>query len=259
MLDQETKDHINDVMRKATEGLKAIIDIDEADNGIEEHMKVYNTAMSKVQAHIEGAFKDKNNPFFKSSYADLESVWGVARKPLADHGFSVAQTPCKGGVHLITTIRHISGAWVRGSWPLNTVKKDPQGFMASVTYARRGALASMLGIYQTDDDGNEASGKTTSANNKITPLKAVKTPQPKNKDEDVQVEKVVDMVRDVFDENAEKLSAGRVKTLTAKVDRLSESGKKKFFEEICANEVAQIRKDEYVKAVKLITKIEKEK
>ena len=117
----------------------------------------------------------------------------------------------------------------------------------------------MLGIYQTDDDGNEASGKTTSANNKITPLKAVKTPQPKNKDEDVQVEKVVDMVRDVFDENAEKLSAGRVKTLTAKVDRLSESGKKKFFEEICANEVAQIRKDEYVKAVKLITKIEKEK
>ena len=66
-------------------------------------------------------------------------------------------------------------------------------------------------------------------------------------------------MRDVFDENAEKLSAGRVKTLTAKVDRLSESGKKKFFEEICANEVAQIRKDEYVKAVKLITKIEKEK
>ena len=259
MLDQETQDYMQKVIAKNMEGIKAMVGANEADSGIDENMKDYNTAMSKVQSHIEGAFKDKNNPFFKSSYADLESVWGVARKPLADHGFSVAQTPCKGGVHLITTIRHISGAWVRGSWPLNTVKKDPQGFMASVTYARRGALASMLGIYQTDDDGNEASGKTTSANNKITPLKAVKTPQPKNKDEDVQVEKVVDMVRDVFDENAEKLSAGRVKTLTAKVDRLSESGKKKFFEEICANEVAQIRKDEYVKAVKLITKIEKEK
>ena len=225
-MDQETKDYISDVMAKATEGLKAIIDADEAANGSEDHMKAYNTAMSKDQAHIEGAFKDKNNPFFKSS------------------------------VHLITTIRHISGAWVRGSWPLNTVKKDPQGFMASVTYARRGALASMLGIYQTDDDGNEASGKTTSeGNNKITPLKVVKTPQPKNKTE----EEVIDMVREVMDEDAEKLSAGRAKTLTAKVDRLSENGKKKFFDEMSANEVVQIRKDEYVKAVKLITKIEKEK
>ena len=255
-MDQETKDYISDVMAKATEGLKAIIDADEADNGSEDHMKAYNTAMSKVQAHIEGAFKDKNNPFFISTYADLESVWGVARKPLADNGFSVAQTPCKGGVHLITTIRHISGAWVRGSWPLNTVKKDPQGFMASVTYARRGALASMLGIYQTDDDGNEASGKPTSeGNTQITPMKVVKTPHPKNKTE----EEVIDMVREVMDEDAEKLSAGRAKTLTAKVDRLSENGKKKFFDEMSANEVVQIRKDEYVKAVKLITKIEKEK
>ncbi len=39
-------------------------------------------ALSKAQAVIENAIKDKENPFFKSDYADLASVWAVIRKPL---------------------------------------------------------------------------------------------------------------------------------------------------------------------------------
>lgn len=226
----------------------------EMEFGLDENMKSYNESMCKVQAHIEGAFKDSKNPFFKSSYADLESVWGVARKPLADNGFSVMQTPCKTGEHLVTTISHVSGAWVRGSWPLNTVKKDPQGFMSSVTYARRGALASMLGIYQTDDDGNEASNADVDgkADNKITKLKTVKTPQPKKKTDE---EKIADNVREVFDEGAETLSESRAKQLNGKLDKLTDKQRKEFFAEMVCTTVGQIRKDEYVKATKTLQKV----
>ena len=246
-MDSETNEYI----RKMQEEINKK---HEYDFGLSTEMKAYNESMSKVQAHIEGAFKDSKNPFFKSSYADLESVWGVARKPLADNGFSVMQTPCKSGEHLITTISHSSGAWVRGSWPLNTVKKDPQGYMASVTYARRGSLASMLGIYQTDDDGNEASNVDVDikTDKKITKLKTVKTPQPKNKTDE---EKLVDNVREVFDEGAETLSESRAKQLNTKLGKLTEAQIKEFYSEMVCTKVEQIRKDEYVKATKTLQKV----
>jgi hypothetical protein len=245
--DQETTDYIRNMQAEINKR-------NDFDFGLSIEMKSYNTSMSKVQAHIEGAFKDSKNPFFKSSYADLESVWGVARQPLAENGFSVMQTPCKTGQHLITTISHTSGAWVRGSWPLNTVKKDPQGYMASVTYARRGSLASMLGIYQTDDDGNEASNVEigTKSNKKIAHLKTVKTPQPKNKTEE---EVVSDMAREVFDEGAETLSEGRTKQLNARLEKLTDTQRKEFFAEMVCTKVEQIRKDEYVKATKTLQKV----
>lgn len=247
-IDNETAEYIKNMQREI--GRKHDFDF-----GLNVEMKSYNESMSKVQAHIEGAFKDSKNPFYKSSYADLESVWGVARKPLADNGFSVMQSPCKSGEHLITTISHTSGAWVRGSWPLNTVKKDPQGYMASVTYARRGSLASMLGIYQTDDDGNEASNVKTDGKDskKYSSFKNIKSPQPKAKSEE---ERVSDMAREVFDENnIEKLSESRVKTLTARLNKLTEAQIKEFYAEMVCTKIEQIRKDEYVKATKTLQKV----
>jgi hypothetical protein len=248
-MDEETNNYIKNMQEEISKR-------HEYDFGLNTEMKSYNESMSKVQGQLEGAFKDKNNPFFKSSYADLESIWGVARKPLADNGFSIMQTPCKSGEHLITTISHSSGAWVRGSWPLNTVKKDPQGYMASVTYARRGSLASMLGIYQTDDDGNEASNVDTDTKpvKKSYPSKTinktVKSPQPKEKSE----AEVANMVREVFDKDKALLSAGKVKTLTARFEQLDEKQKEKFFSEMMITEIAQIRQDEYVRANKALTK-----
>lgn len=40
------------------------------------------TALSKAQSEIEGAAKDKNNPFFKAKYADLSSVWDACKTQL---------------------------------------------------------------------------------------------------------------------------------------------------------------------------------
>ena len=46
-------------------------------------------ALAKAQAEIRGAKKDADNPFFKSTYADLASVWDACREPLSKNELAV--------------------------------------------------------------------------------------------------------------------------------------------------------------------------
>jgi hypothetical protein len=115
-------------------------------------------ALSQAQSKIKGAKKDANNPFFKSKYADLESVWEACRGPLTENGLSVAQLPT-GQKGLLTILLHSSGEWIAGEMLLNPTKDDPQGLGSALTYGRRYSLAAITGVHQTDDDGNAASGK----------------------------------------------------------------------------------------------------
>ena len=126
------------------------------------------TALAKAQGEITGASKERTNPFFKSSYADLTSVWDACREALSKNGLAVIQTTActNGAVTLITTLAHSSGQWIRGTWPIKPVKEDLQGYVSAVTYGRRVCLASMVGVAprSDDDDAEGASGrKATSA------------------------------------------------------------------------------------------------
>jgi ERF superfamily len=116
-------------------------------------------ALCKVQAEITGAKKTSINPHFKSRYADLTEVWNACREPLAENGLCVIQTnePSDRGVCLRTTLIHTSGEWIDGIIDLPAVKQDAQGYGSAQTYARRYALASMVGITAEDDDGQAAS------------------------------------------------------------------------------------------------------
>lgn len=118
-------------------------------------------AMVKVQAGLRGAKKDSKNPFFNSSYADLESVWDACRSLLADNGLAVIQAcgSVEGKPHLFTTLAHSSGQWIEGAVPLMPAKPDMQGLGGAITYARRYGLAAAVGIIQTDDDGETAVGR----------------------------------------------------------------------------------------------------
>src|SRR3972149_5942258 len=49
-------------------------------------------ALSKAQGELKGATKDSSNPYFKSRYADLSSVWEACRIPLSTNGLAVIQT-----------------------------------------------------------------------------------------------------------------------------------------------------------------------
>jgi hypothetical protein len=118
-------------------------------------------ALSKAQADITGALKDSSNPFFKSKYADLASCWDACRKQLAANNLAVIQTTevTEGGTVLVTTIAHSSGEWMRGTLPVVTKDNGPQAQGSGITYARRYALAAIVGLAQIDDDAEAAQAR----------------------------------------------------------------------------------------------------
>ena len=118
-------------------------------------------ALSKAQADITGALKDSNNPFFKSKYADLASCWDACRKQLAVNNLAVIQTTevTEAGTVLVTTLAHSSGEWMRGTLPVLTKDSGPQAQGSGITYARRYALAAIVGLAQIDDDAEAAQAR----------------------------------------------------------------------------------------------------
>jgi len=117
-------------------------------------------ALSIVQGKLTYAKKDSANPFFKSKYADLESVWDACRDLLSANGLAVVQLPgeyFEGTMALTTIITHSSGEWISQQMSLPVTKPDAQGAGSALTYMRRYALAAVVGVVQADDDGNAAS------------------------------------------------------------------------------------------------------
>lgn len=124
-----------------------------------ENINELATALAKAQGAIGTASKDKTNPHFKSSYADLASVWEACRDPLSANGLAIIQTtaPTDTGIVLHTILTHSSGQWIRG---VMVVDPGPKGGMqplgSALTYARRYSLSALVGISPADDDGNAA-------------------------------------------------------------------------------------------------------
>ncbi len=120
-------------------------------------------ALSKAQADITGALKDSSNPFFKSKYADLASCWDACRKQLAANNLAVIQTVYvhweKDELVLATTLAHSSGEWIRSELPIRAKDASPQAQGSAITYARRYALAAIVGLAQIDDDAEAAQGR----------------------------------------------------------------------------------------------------
>ena len=116
------------------------------------------SAFVKAQAEMSGAKKSAKNPFFKSSYANLEEIIHCVREPFANHGLGFMQFPIagEGSAGVETIILHESGEWISGDFLLDCVKSDPQGMGSAITYARRYGLQSAAGIPSEDDDGEGA-------------------------------------------------------------------------------------------------------
>jgi len=120
------------------------------------------SALAKFQLEVKPALKDSKNPFFKSNYADLASVFEAIRKPMFDNNLSVSQLPEmseKWGPVLTTRIMHKSGQWLEGSVGVFMTKEDPQAHASAVTYTKRIALVAALGLSTTDDDAEAAMGR----------------------------------------------------------------------------------------------------
>lgn len=125
-------------------------------------------ALAKAQSTMEEAKEDSKNPFFKSNYADLTSVWRACRKSLTDNGLSVVQTTDlrDDKITVVTTLIHSSGEWMKGCLPLVLTKNDPQTMGSALTYARRYALAAIVGVCKEgeDDDAEQATTRKETIN-----------------------------------------------------------------------------------------------
>lgn len=121
-------------------------------------------ALLQVQKEVDAVRKDSKNPYFKSNYANIESVLDVVKEPLNTNGIVLLQPVVNlenGEAAIVTTLLHESGEWLRSIYPLGNRAETPQAQGSQVTYARRYSLISFLSLEQEDDDGNVASVKKT--------------------------------------------------------------------------------------------------
>lgn len=120
-------------------------------------------ALAAAQGALKPAPKGAENPFFKSSYADLPAIVKACRDALAKNDISYVQAPSYEGeiIVLETILMHSSGEWISSIYPVKPVKPDPQSLGSAFTYAKRYALAAMVGVVSEDedDDANAASDR----------------------------------------------------------------------------------------------------
>ena len=90
-------------------------------------------------------------------YAPLASGLDIVRKTLGQHEIATVQTtaidPATKMVHLTTMLAHASGEWIASEWPVCPIAEtaNPQRMGAALTYARRYALFTLVGIAGEDD------------------------------------------------------------------------------------------------------------
>lgn len=120
-----------------------------------ETIELLAQALLKAQTEFMTASKDAKNPFFKSKYATLNSVWEAVATALHNNGLVCIQPIVNNMV--ATTIIHTSGQFITSECPIVCAKQnDPQALGSAITYSRRYALASMLGVMTDDDDDAES-------------------------------------------------------------------------------------------------------
>jgi hypothetical protein len=119
-------------------------------------------ALAAAQGEGMAAMKDSTGQIGqqKTRYADLASCWEACRKPLANHGLCVTQLTSADGqrVTVTTILGHKSGQSLSASLTMTSATATPQALGSTITYARRYALCSMVGIAPEDDDGTAGSG-----------------------------------------------------------------------------------------------------
>jgi hypothetical protein len=90
-------------------------------------------------------------------YAPLSSGLEIVRKTLGQHEIATVQTTAidqtAGVVNLTTLLAHSSGEWIASDWPVCAVSETarPHRMGAALTYARRYALFTLVGIAGEDD------------------------------------------------------------------------------------------------------------
>lgn len=119
------------------------------------------SALVAAQADMPTVKKDEVNPHFNSRFMSLSGLIEATRPVLNKHGLALTQFPCVselGAPVLRTVLMHgPSGERLEFETPLLVGTQNMQQLGSAITYARRYAWQSLLGIAaEEDDDGNNA-------------------------------------------------------------------------------------------------------
>jgi hypothetical protein len=123
-------------------------------------------ALAKAQAELTNPEKSliatirasnprENDQTFR--YAALSSGLDIVRKALGGHEIATVQMTAidkeAGLIRLTTTLAHSSGEWLSSEWPVCAINETatPRRMGAALTYARRYALFTLVGIAGEDD------------------------------------------------------------------------------------------------------------
>jgi hypothetical protein len=123
-------------------------------------------ALAKAQAELTNPEKaliatirvsDRRDHDQTFRYAALSSGLDIVRKALGGHEIATVQTTAidreAGLIRLTTTLAHSSGEWLSSEWPVCAIAETaaPRRMGAALTYARRYALFTLVGIAGEDD------------------------------------------------------------------------------------------------------------
>jgi hypothetical protein len=123
-------------------------------------------ALAKAQAELTNPEKSLTATIRASNprdhdqtfrYAALSSGLDIVRKALGGHEIATVQTTAidkeAGLIRLTTTLAHSSGEWLSSEWPVCPISETaaPRRMGAALTYARRYALFTLVGIAGEDD------------------------------------------------------------------------------------------------------------
>lgn len=119
-------------------------------------------AFSAVPRNKHVKVKTRTGGAYEFDYADLAGIMSAVNAELSKNELAVTQIilPGANAMMLRTMLVHSSGEFLSSAMPLKR-GDNPQELGSEITYMRRYAIASMLGIAaDDDDDGNLASGNT---------------------------------------------------------------------------------------------------
>ncbi len=140
-------------------------------------------ALSKAQGSYKKIGYNRENPYFKSAYADLDAIMDSVRPSLSVNGLGFIQQiriNDEGQTILHSILTHASGEWIESRVRIVPVKNDAQTFGSTLTYQKRYAAISLLGVTvshdHSDDDAEVAmvasrdiTAKGTALNTKYNP------------------------------------------------------------------------------------------
>lgn len=143
--------------KKISKEIKEIVDKNTVKPSMYQSDKIADLAkaFSKAQSEYNNVAYNRENPYFKSQYADLHAILKAVRPALAANGLSFYQytelADGTGATVLHTRLMHSSGQWIETKSRLVPAKNDQQTYGSTLTYQKRYAAMTILGITASND------------------------------------------------------------------------------------------------------------